>query len=93
LSVLGVRRRAWPDKTGTDNATRARAQKKPQLPEDHPLLVAGAAQHRVHRVAKRAFLPIPVELSICLHVANTGSIARPHLIIARNPRIDHHRPW
>ena len=29
--------------------------KKPQLPEDHPKVVAGAAQHSVHRVAQRTF--------------------------------------
>jgi hypothetical protein len=29
--------------------------KKPQLPEDHPNVVAGAAQHSVHRVAQRTF--------------------------------------
>jgi hypothetical protein len=46
--------------------------KKPQLPQDHPQVVTCAAQYRVHRIAERAFEPVPIEFSVCLHVADGG---------------------
>jgi hypothetical protein len=44
--------------------------KSPQLPQDHPKVVAGNAQHRVHRIAERAFEPVAIELSVGLHMAD-----------------------
>jgi hypothetical protein len=41
--------------------------KKPQPPEDHPQVVAGAAQYRVHRIAQRAFESVPIERAIRFH--------------------------
>jgi hypothetical protein len=55
---------------GGEQSSENKDAKKPQLPEDHPQVVTGAAQHRVHRIAERAFEPVPVEFSVCLHVAD-----------------------
>jgi hypothetical protein len=44
--------------------------KKPQLAQDHPQVVAGAAQHRVHCIAQRALEPISAELAVGLHVSD-----------------------
>lgn len=44
--------------------------RKPQLPQDHPQVVTGAAWHCVDRVTQRAFEPIPIEFAVCLHMAD-----------------------
>jgi hypothetical protein len=41
-----------------------------QLPEDHPQIVACAAQHCLHRVTECAFEPVAIEFSVCFHVAD-----------------------
>jgi hypothetical protein len=35
--------------------------KKPQLPRDHPEVVAGAAHRRVYRIAERASEPVTIK--------------------------------
>ncbi|SIT48439.1 hypothetical protein BN2475_1030006 [Paraburkholderia ribeironis] len=42
--------------------------KKPQLAQDHPQVVPGAAQHRMIRIAQRTLEPIAIEPAVGLHV-------------------------
>lgn len=44
--------------------------KKPQFPEDHPQIVASAAQHRMNRITERALEPVPPKFAVRLHVPN-----------------------
>jgi hypothetical protein len=46
--------------------------KKPQLPQDHPEVVASAAQYSMHCIAERAFEPIAIKFSVRLHVSDSG---------------------
>jgi hypothetical protein len=65
---------------------------KPQLPEDHPQVVTGAAQHSVHRVAQRSFYSAPFSQFLSSFPSAfmwpmAGSIALRRLIIARSARV------
>lgn len=55
---------------GVEQSDENQGVKKPQLAQDHPQIVAGAAQHRMNCIAQRALEPIPIELAIGLHVSD-----------------------
>ena len=44
--------------------------KEPQLAQDHPQVVGGAAQHHMNRIAQQALEPILIELAVGLHVSD-----------------------
>jgi len=44
--------------------------KKPQLPQQHPHVVACSAHHRMQRIAQRTFERVSTQFAVHLHVPN-----------------------
>ncbi|SIT45011.1 hypothetical protein BN2475_510065 [Paraburkholderia ribeironis] len=51
--------RRWRSAFGVEQRDENQGAKKPQFAQDHPQIVAGAAQYRMNCIVQRALEPIP----------------------------------